>query len=174
MNGNQVVVIAAVIVLGIIIWVIYSSSAGAAPGAVAVLAPVGGSGISGSASFSAAGGNTSTAVTVRLHGLAPGGTYAVTIDQGACTGPRLFILSAVTSDQNGEGNSSTAVPGTPTTDWYVAVHASASVDAPLVACGQVQVASAPAQPTRAAPYQLPNGGGAPPRTPLPTPAYSRP
>lgn len=170
MSGNQVVLIAAVIVLGIIIWVVYSSSAGASPGAVAVLAPMGGSAISGSANFMAAGGNTSTTVTVRLHGLQPGGTYAVTIDQGSCEGPRLFILAAVNGDQNGEGSGTATVPGAPTTNWYVAVHASASVDAPLVACGQVRVANAPAQPTRAAPYQLPNGGGAPPRTPLPTPA----
>lgn len=172
MSGNQVVVIAAVIVLGVIIWIIYSSSAGASPGAVAILSPVGGSAISGSANFVAAGDGASTDVVVRLHGLRSGATYAATINQGACDGPRLFILTGVAGDQNGEGSSTTTIPGAPNAQWFVAIHATASADAPVVACGRVQVNSTPGQPTAPgqSPYQLPNGGGAPPRTPLPVPA----
>ncbi|HEY7834195.1 MAG TPA: hypothetical protein VIG30_11535 [Ktedonobacterales bacterium] len=189
MNGNAIVVIVGVILLGVIIWFVYSSSAGAAPGATAVLAPLNGSGISGSVNFVATSDNASTSVIVHLHGLQSGDVYAATINQGACLGPRLFILVGATGDQNGDGTSTTTVPGQPTNEWYVAVHAAASADAPLVACGQVRVTSAPGQYATPAgtnqpgsrqpvqnqqPYQLPNGGGAPPRTPLPTPAASRP
>jgi hypothetical protein len=161
--------------------VILSSSAGASPVAYATLSATN-SGIAGSVNFVPTSDGQSSSVTVNLQGLQRDAVYAATINQGDCLGPRLFILTAVPGDANGNGSSTTTVPGQPRSEWFIAIHATASPDAPLVACGQVHVTGAtgpyvPAgsttypsgNPVFQQPYQLPNGGGGPPRTPIPTP-----
>jgi hypothetical protein len=171
-------VLLAVVVAGLLVWWILASSAGAAGVASATLAPVNESGISGTARFVGSGDGQSTAVTVTLSGLEPQIAYGVTINNGSCLGPTLFILNAVIGDASGQGSSSSNVPAQPSTYWYVAVHASASPDAALVACGVVNVTAAGGGtcaspcyrvPVENQPLQLPNGGAAPPKTPLPTP-----
>lgn len=174
------------IITGVIIWVIYSSSAGASPIASATLAAQQNSGISGNAHFVPTSSGQATSITVQLTGLQQDAVYAVTVNQGACLGPRLYILTAVTGGSSNQGSSTTTVPAQPQPDWFIAAHATASPDSPLVACGQVQVTGAtgpyvpasqqnqpgqliPVQNQVQQPYQLPNGGGGPPRTPIPTP-----
>jgi hypothetical protein len=176
-NGGALVVLG-VVVAGLLFWWILASSAGASGVAAAALAPVNESGISGTARFVGAGDGQSTAVTVTLSGLEPQVAYGVTINNGSCQGPALFILNPVIGDASGNGSASSTVPAQPASYWFVAVHASASPDAALVACGAVNVTGAGGGscaspcyrvPVRNQPLQLPNGGGAPPRTPLPTP-----
>ncbi len=186
MRGNGVVLLGGLVLIGVFIWIIYSSSAGASPIASATLASQQNSGISGSARFVPTSSGQAYSITVQLTGLQQDAVYAVTVNQGACWGPRLYILSAVTGDTSGQGSSTTTVPAQPQSDWFIAAHATASPDAPLVACGQVQVTGAtgsyvspgqqyqpgeriPVQNQVEQPYQLPNGGGGPPRTPIPTP-----
>jgi hypothetical protein len=182
MRGGGLVIGAAIIAVAIIAWIIYSSAAGAAPIATATLTSANGSGISGVARFIPTSDGQSTSVVVQLSGLQPDWVYATTIQHGNCLGPRLFILNGVTGNASGEGSSTTTVPAPPASTWYVVIHASASPIAPVVACGQVHVTGAqggyvpPTSQTQPAnripvenqlPYQLPNGGGGPPRTPLP-------
>jgi hypothetical protein len=175
MQNNGIVVLGAILLIGGIIWIVSSSSAVASPVAMATLAARNGSGISGTVSFVPTSDGQSTSVTTRLTGLQPDAVYSVTIHNGSCLGPRLFILSGVVGSANGQGSSTTTVPAQPDTYWAVAVHATASPDSPLVACGQVHVTGTVSQPgervpvENEAPYQLPNGGGAPPRMPIPTP-----
>jgi hypothetical protein len=172
MRGNGLVVLGGIIVAALIIWILYSGTVGAAPIASASLAPTNGSGISGTASFEPSGDGTSTSVILALNGLHDGQTYSTTINSGNCLGTRLFLLNAVTGNSAGQGTSTTTVAAAPNTSWFIAVHASASAAALVVACGQVHVTSLPASYQRPGqvPYQLPNGGGAPARTPLPVPA----
>ncbi len=172
MRGNGLVVLGGIIVVILIIWIVYSGNVGAAPIASATLNSTGGSGITGTASIEPASDGKSTSITIALNGLQSGQTYSTTVNSGNCLGTRLFLLNGVTGNPDGQGTSTTTVPAAPNASWFIAVHASASAAAPVVACGQVQVSSLPAsyqQPGRV-PYQLPNGGGAPARTPLPVPA----
>jgi hypothetical protein len=187
MKGNAIWILGvAVLAVVIIVWVYSSSSSSgsASPLASASLTPQNNSGISGTVQFVPTSDGQSTSITTHLSGLQPDATYGVTINNGACLGPRLFILSGVTANASGQGSSTTTVPAQPADYWYIAVHASASPDAPLVACGQVQVTgTAPGYVTPGGssqsgvrvpvenqqPFQLPNGGGGPPRTPIPTP-----
>lgn len=183
MRGAGIVLV--VVIVGAIIWMVLSNSAGASPIASATLAPTNGSSVSGSVGFVPTSDGQSTSVTVTLQGLQRDAVYAATINQGDCLGPRLYILSAVPGDANGQGSSTTTVSAQPSGDWYIAIHATASPDAPLVACGQVHVtgATGPYTPANGTtipggypaqqPYQLPNGGGGPPRTPVPTPVAAR-
>jgi hypothetical protein len=183
-NSSGLVLVGGVLVIGLIIWTIVSSSAGAAPVASATLAQYNGSGISGTASFVPSSDGKSTNVSLQLSGLQQDAVYSATVNNGACLGPRLFILTAVTGGSTGQGSSTTTLPAQPQSYWFIAVHATASPDAPLVACGQVSVSGATgtyispsqtAQPSQRIPvqnqqpYQLPNGGGGPPKTPIPTP-----
>jgi hypothetical protein len=185
MRINALVIGGAILVVALIVWIVYSSSAGASPIASATLSSTNGSGVSGSAHFVPTSDGQSTSVVVHLSSLQPDWVYAATIHQGHCLGPRLFILTGATGAAGGEGSSTTTVPAQPTSSWYIAVHASASPAAPLVACGQVHVTGAPGgyvapssqiQPANRIPvenqlpFQLPNGGGGPPRTPLPVPS----
>jgi hypothetical protein len=174
-------VIVVLVVVGAIIWVILSNSAGASPLASATLSPTNGSSVSGSVTFVPTSSGASTSVTVTLQGLQQGSVYGATINHGACLGPLLYILNGVPGNANGQGTSTTTVSSQPQGDWFIAIHVTASAQAPLVACGQVIVTGStgsyatpsgqgypggyPAQQ----PYQLPNGGGGPPRTPIPTP-----
>jgi hypothetical protein len=190
MKVNGWTILAVVLVAVGIIWWVYASGAGAgspagaSPLASATLTPTGGSGVSGTVSFVPTSDGQSTSVTTSLSGLQRDTVYGVTVHNGACLGPRLFVLSSVVGNANGQGSSTTTVPAQPGTYWYVVVHASASPDAPVVACGQAQVSGttpgyvapngsnqpgyrAPVQNQQ--PFQLPNGGGGPPRTPIPTP-----
>ncbi|HEX9056425.1 MAG TPA: hypothetical protein VF818_02745 [Ktedonobacterales bacterium] len=184
MKGKGVPLIGGAILLGLLVWWAVSSSAVASPIASATISPSNGSSVSGVANFVPTSDGHSTSVTTRLTGMQADAVYAVTVNQGACLGPRLFILTGVTADNSGQGSSTTTVPAQPQNTWYIAVHSSASPDAPLVACGPVRVsgqtgsyvpASTPAQPAdrnaveNQQPYQLPNGGGGPPKTPIPTP-----
>jgi hypothetical protein len=168
------VFLAVLIGVGILWWVYISgpgwgSSAGASSLATDTLASSNGSGVAGTVNFVPTSDGQSTSVTIHLTGLRQGVVYGVTIHNGACLGPRLFILNDVTGDANGTGSSTTTVAAQPGGYWYVVVHASASPDALVVACGQVQV-SATATAQHQQPFQMPNGGGGPPRTPiLPTP-----
>lgn len=182
MQNNAIVLIGALLLIGGIIWIVSSSSAVASPVAMANLAARNGSGISGTVSFVPTSDGQSTSVNTQLSGLQPDAVYSVTIHSGSCLGPRLFILSGVVGNANGQGANTTTVPAQPDTYWAIAVHATASPDAPLVACGQVHVTGSNgtiSQPgdrvpvENNAPYQLPNGGGAPPRTPIPTPVAGR-
>lgn len=178
-------VIVVVVILGAIVWVILTNSASASPIASATLTSTNGSSVSGSVDFTPTSDGHSTSVTVALHGLQQDAIYGATINQGDCLGPRLYILSAVPGNANGQGSSTTTVPAQPQGDWFVAIHATASPDAPLVACGQVSVTGAPGTYTSPSgqglpggypaqqPYQLPNGGGGPPRTPIPTPVAAK-
>ncbi|HEY7985144.1 MAG TPA: hypothetical protein VID73_13290 [Ktedonobacterales bacterium] len=172
MRGNGLVIIGGIVVIALIVWIVYSGSVGAAPIASATLIAANGSGINGTASIVPSSDGKATSITVELNGLRTGQIYSATVNSGNCLGTRLFLLNGVTGDPSGQGTSSTTVPAPPNASWFVAVHASASGAAPLVACGQVRVTSLPAayqQPGRV-PYQLPNGGGGAPRTPLPAPA----
>jgi hypothetical protein len=173
-----------VLIVGAIIWVILSTSAVASPIAYATLSSTNASSVSGSVNFVPTSDGQSTSATVNLRGLQQDAVYAATINHGDCLGSRLFILSSVPGNSNGQGSSTTTVSAQPQTDWFVAIHASASPIAPVVACGQVRVTGStgsyatpgsqnypsgyPAQP-----YQLPNGGGGPPRTPIPTPVAAK-
>jgi hypothetical protein len=186
---NTVLALGALVAICAIIWLIHASSQPAAasnqPGAL--LAAMSQSGVSGSVSFTPQSNGQATSVTVNLSGLQANSVYGVTINNGACLGPQLFILSGVIGDSSGQGSSTTTVPAPAAATWFIAVHASASPDAPVVACGQAQVGAqgsgtlAPvstATPTSSVaipaqnptpPLQLPNGGGGPPRQPIPTP-----
>jgi hypothetical protein len=178
-------VIVVVLIVGAIIWVILSNPASASPIAYATLAATNGGSVSGNVNFVPTSDGQSTSVTVNLQGLQRDAVYAATINQGDCLGPRLFILSAVPGDANGQGSSTTTVAAQPRGEWFIAIHATASPDAPLVACGQVHVtgATGPYTPPSGTtlpggypaqqPYQMPNGGGAPPRTPIPTPVAAK-
>jgi hypothetical protein len=187
-NGWTIFLVVLVVV-GIIWWAYASgpgsgSTAGASSLATDTLTSSNGGAVSGTVSFVPTSDGQSTSVTTHLNGLQHDAVYGVTIHNGACLGPRLFVLSSVTGDANGAGSSMTTVPAQPGSYWYVVVHASASPDAPVVACGQVNVSgTAPSyvapnsssQPGYRAPvqnqqpFQLPNGGGGPPKTPIPTP-----
>ena len=189
MKGNALLRFGVVVLAVVIIVWVYSSSSSAGVGAASPLASASltsqnGSGISGTVQFVPTSDGQSTSITTHLNGLQPDATYGVTIHNGACLGPRLFILSGVTANSSGQGSSTTTVPAQPANYWFIAVHASASPDAPLVACGQVQVTGtapgyvAPGGSSQSGvrvpvenqqPLQLPNGGGGPPRTPIPTP-----
>jgi hypothetical protein len=178
------------ILLFVLLWYVVTQPyrnaypAGASPLASASLAATGGSGVTGTVSFVPTSDGQSTNVTTRLSGLAPNQVYAVTIQNGACLGPRLFALAGVVGDASGQGSNTTTVPAQPASYWFMVAHESASPDAPMVACGQVRVTGTtpgyvppgganqsgggiPVQNQQ--PYQLPNGGGGPPKTPIPTP-----
>ena len=172
MRGNGLVILGGLVVVGLIVWIVFSGNVGAAPIASATLNSTNGSSISGTASLEPASDGTATSVTLALNGLQPQQTYSATINSGNCLGTRIYLLNAVTGDSAGQGTSTTTVHATPNASWFIAVHASASPVPPVVACGEVHVTSLPAsyqQPGRV-PYQMPNGGGAPARTPLPVPA----
>jgi hypothetical protein len=170
-SNNGAFAVVALLVFGVLLWFILSSSATAAPVASATLTQRNASGVTGTASFVPASDGQSTSVVVRLRGLTPDDAYAVTINDGSCLGPRLFILSPVSALASGQGSSATTIPALPQSYWYVAVHANASPAAALVACGVVQIASGQSYrvPVQNQPFQLPNGGGGPPKTPIPTP-----
>jgi hypothetical protein len=172
MRGNGLVILGGIVVAVLIIWIVFSGNVGAAPIASATLSPANGSGISGTASLEPSGDGTSTSVTLALNGLQYGHTYSATVNSGNCLGTRIYLLNAVTGNSAGQGTSTSTVHATPNASWFIAVHASASAAAPVVACGEVHVTSLPTsyQQPGQVPYQLPNGGGAPARTPLPVPA----
>jgi hypothetical protein len=176
MRINGVTILLLVLIGVGVLWWLYVSGPGSGPYASAssfatdTLTSSNGSVVSGTVSFVATSDGQSTSVTVHLTGLRQGVVYGVTIHNGACLGPRLFILTSVTGDANGQGSSTTIVAAQPASFWFIVVHASASPDTLVVACGQVQVHVSGTTPTpNQQPFQMPNGGGGPPRTPIPTP-----
>lgn len=172
MRGNGLVIIGGIIVIALIGWILYSGTVGAAPIASATLMTTNESGVSGTASIVPSSDGKATSVTLELNGLRSEQTYGATINSGNCLGTRLYSLNGITGNSAGQGTSLTTVPAPPNDSWFIAIHESASAMAPVVACGQVHVTSLPTsyQPTGRVPNQLPNGGGALPRTPLPVPA----
>src|SRR5579884_1085533 len=114
-------VLAALLAIGAIIWFVHTSTAPAdasgQPGAE--LAAVSQSGVSGSATFTPLSNGQATSVTVALTGLQANSVYGVTINNGACLGPQLYILSGVIGDSNGQGTSTTTVPAAASTNWFL-------------------------------------------------------
>jgi hypothetical protein len=172
MRGNGLVIIGGIVVVVVIVWIVYAGNVAAQPIASATLTAFNGSGVSGTASVVPSSDGKAASVTIELNGLQSGQVYSPTINSGNCLGTRLFLLNEITGTAAGQGSSTTSVAAPPNSSWFIAIHSSASGAAPLVACGQVQVTSLPAssQPAGRVPNQLPNGGGAPPRMPLPVPA----
>jgi plastocyanin len=113
-----------------------TGGAAAAPSAMASLAAVLGSGVTGQATVSQSGGTTTVSVT--LSGLAPGSAHAGHIHRGSCAGPILFPLGTITADSSG-GGSATATVSAPldTSNWWVQYHVSDSPPGPGITCGQV-------------------------------------
>lgn len=147
----------------------------------ATLAAVNGSGVKGTATFTPIQGGQATVIDVQLQLLRPSKTYALSINNGSCSGTLLAALQPVTTDNNGSGTSSTTLSAQVQSSWFLVLHWGDSTQDRILACGQVVLSStvvgsdnglnpnntpsiiSPPQGTE--PGQFPNTGGGPPQQP---------
>lgn len=119
-------------------------------------------------------GANATAVIVTVMGLEPGSTHVNHIHGGSCTGSILLPLTDLVADESGIARSISSVPAALNVEnWWVNVHAGASLPSPGITCGKVD--GPPARPARSndGPGPRPEGGdrpsappaGAPPAAP---------
>jgi hypothetical protein len=136
---------------------------------VAVIGPIGGSGINGSATLMAAGAQT--VVTVRIGNAPPNAMLATDIHAGICNGPDrglAYSLSTLTINAQGQATSNTTVNAPLATILsegnYVSIHSGPAATSSSVACGQIAITSGrlPAAPA----VRLPATGS---HTPVGTP-----
>jgi hypothetical protein len=150
----------------------------------ATLGAVNGSGIKGTATFTPIQGGQATIINVQLQLLRPNQTYALSINDGACTGTLLAALQPVTTDNNGNGTSSTTLSATLRSSWFLVLHRGSSTQDDVLACGEVVISGTivgnnngpypngtpsiiitPTGETPTEPGQFPNTGGGPPQQP---------
>ena len=81
----------------------------------------------------------STTITVNLSGLTPGAVYLGRLLANGCDGPLLFNLESISSDTDGRGRASSAVPDpidSPT--WWIAYGLDGDSANQMTLCGPVQ------------------------------------
>ena len=171
--------IGALVIVGAIIFIVAPSFSIQYAGNV-TLAAVNGSGIKGTATFTPIQGGQATVIDAQLQLLRPFKTYALSINDGSCSGTLLAALQPVTTDSNGNGTSSTTLSAQVQSSWFLVLHWGGSTQDPILACGQVALSSTivgsnnglnpnstpctcPPQSTE--PGQFPNTGGGPPQQP---------
>ena len=175
--------IGAFVVIGAVIFIVAPSISVQYAGN-ATLAALDGSGIKGTATFTPMQGGQTTLINVQLQLLRPSKTYALSINNGACFGTLLAALQPVTTDNNGNGASSTTLSATVQSSWFLVLYRGDSTQDAVLACGQVVVSSTvvgngnglnpnntpgsiinPTEGLPSEPGQFPNTGGGPPQQP---------
>ena len=113
---------------------------------VAVIGPVGGATVNGSATFMDAG--TRTVVTVRIGNAPANAVMAADVHAGICNGPDrglAFPLSTMTINAQGQATANTTVNVPLATilaeGHYVSIHSGPAATSPSVACGQAAITS---------------------------------
>ncbi|MBI2953620.1 MAG: CHRD domain-containing protein [Chloroflexi bacterium] len=132
--------------------------------------PLGGSGISGTATLEAVGNQTT--VTVTLSGLAPGSERQGHFHTGTCAniGPIQIPLPNMVAGADGTGTVTATVnaplaslqDGNHLIAFHTALAETPTLPGPTTTCGNVPTGAAPAPtPTPTPPDQLPRAGGFP-------------
>jgi hypothetical protein len=147
----------------------------------ASLGAVDGSGVKGTATLTPIQGGQATIINVQLQALRANTTYALSINDGSCTGALLAALQPVTTDNNGNGTSSTTLGAAVQASWFLVLHHGDSTQDDVLACGEVVISSTiignnnslnpnatpivvpPTGGTPTEPGQFPNTGGGPPQ-----------
>ena len=144
----------------------------------ATLVQVNSTNILGTASLSPVQGGQATQINVQVQRLVPDSTYALSIRGGSCYGELLTALQPATTDDSGNGSSSTTLSAQIQSSWFIVLHNGPTTRNAVLACGQVVLnavitgneppTSNPSYPPNtnpSMPGQFPDTGGGPPRQP---------
>lgn len=166
-----------IVIFGVVILVVIPSFTVQNAGN-ATLVQVNSTNILGTASLSPVQGGQATLINVQVQRLVPDSTYALSIRGGSCYGELLTALQPATTDDSGNGSSSTTLSAQIQSSWFIVLHNGPTTRNAVLACGQVVLnavvtgtgppTSNPSYPPNtnpSMPGQFPDTGGGPPRQP---------
>jgi hypothetical protein len=166
-----------IVIFGVVILIIVPSFTVQNAGN-ATLVQINSTNILGTASLSPVQGGQATLINVQVQRLVPDSTYALSIRGGSCYGDLLTALQPASTDNSGNGSSSTTLSAQIQSSWFIVLHSGPTTRNAVLACGQVvlnAVVTAPGPPTSNPSYppnntpnmpgQFPDTGGGPPKQP---------
>ena len=180
-----VLVIGAIVVIGIIVYMVVPQVTVQTSGS-ATLAAINGGAVKGTATLTPFQGAQYAVIQVNVEQLAANSVYALALRAGSCFGSLVAQLQSAVTDETGAGTSGTTISGQISPSWFIVLYRGNSIDGVALACGQVVVSETavgtpivipdvtpiiigptntpggPA-PTPGVPSQLPNTGGGPPK-----------
>ncbi len=172
-----------IVIFGVVILIIIPSFSVQNAGN-ATLVQINNTNILGTASLEPVQRGQATLINVQLQRLVPDTTYALSIRSGSCYGALLTALQPATTDNYGNGFSSTTLSAQIQSSWFIVLYNGPTTKNAVLACGQVAISaevtgtgpdtSNPSSPPNTnpnpnpnpnTPGQFPDTGGGPPQQP---------